>query len=134
MVEGRPPFDWLKIIERLDARIDVKIDFLVFGGLRSDILNRFMYKSVIFLSVIIFAVSCSSEQDEERLIDVTDAFLSEFKLMQGDKNAFTPDRYFSPGGLIGVVKKGELVYCRLLRFRVGPTGEARFVISIGINE
>ncbi|MDA0347990.1 MAG: serine hydrolase [Verrucomicrobia bacterium] len=69
-----------------------------------------MKRSVLLL--LLFAVSCSTQREEESFIAVTDEFLSELKLMQGDKNAFTPDTYYAPGGVIGIVANGELVVCR----------------------
>ena len=71
-----------------------------------------MHPSALYLSIMFLAVSCLAQQDEESLISVTDAFLSDMKLMQGDKSAFTPDTYYAPGGVIGIVVKGELVHCR----------------------
>ncbi len=70
------------------------------------------HRFVLLLGLVLFAVSCSAQRGEETFVAVTDGFLSNLKLMQGDKNAFTPDTYYAPGGVIAIVADGELVHCR----------------------
>ena len=70
-------------------------------------------KRLIILSALAFFASATSGQTtQEKLASATEAFLSELKLMQGDKNAFTPDTYYGPGGMICVVADGELALSR----------------------
>ena len=69
---------------------------------------------VIFI-IFNLAVSVSTsfgQSTQANLASATDEFLSELKLMQGDKTAFTPETYYAPGGMICVAARGELVVSR----------------------
>ena len=85
---------------------------------------RMQTLTFVLLSLLVTVVSCSAQSDEEALIAVTDEFLADLKLMQGDKTAFLPDTYFAPGGVVAIVAKGELVYCRPFGYRDAPDVEA----------
>jgi len=59
------------------------------------------------LAILFTTLSCPGQKATESYISTTETFLSELRLMQGDKNAFTPDTYYAPGGIICVVAEGE---------------------------
>lgn len=59
------------------------------------------------LVALVFFPSCQDRNSSEPWHSTTEAFLSELRLMQGDKESFTPDTYYAPGGIICVVAKGE---------------------------
>ena len=59
------------------------------------------------LPLIFAAALCVGQEARSPWIATTEKFLSELKLMQGDRNAFTPDTYFAPGGIICVVVAGK---------------------------
>ena len=59
------------------------------------------------LVALVFLPSCQDRKPSEPWLSTTEAFLSELGLMQGDKESFTPDTYYAPGGIICVVAEGE---------------------------
>ncbi len=63
---------------------------------------------ITFYSAILFtSLSCSGPEKKEPWLSTTETFLSELGLMQGDKESFTPDTYYAPGGIICVVAEGD---------------------------
>jgi len=65
-----------------------------------------------FLVPLIFSAAlCLGRDRANPWIATTEAFLSELKLMHGAKDAFNPDTYFAPGGIICVVVAGKTVHC-----------------------
>src|SRR5688572_23909772 len=61
----------------------------------------------LILALIFVAAPCLAQEGKSPWITTTEKFLSELKLMQGDRNAFTSDTYFAPGGIISVVVAGK---------------------------
>lgn len=69
------------------------------------------------LSLAILSLACAGEEASEPWQSTTESFLSELKLMQGPKDAFTPETYYGPGGIICVVANGEVQLCRPFGYR-----------------
>jgi CubicO group peptidase (beta-lactamase class C family) len=67
---------------------------------------------VLFISTIFSAEFSFGQKSKESWISTTENFLSDLKLMQGDKESFTPDTYFAPGGIICLVIEGDVKYYR----------------------
>ena len=65
----------------------------------------------LIIPLIISAALCPAQEGRSPWITTTEEFLSELKLMRGAMNAFTPDTYYAPGGIICVVVAGEPVHC-----------------------
>jgi CubicO group peptidase (beta-lactamase class C family) len=65
----------------------------------------------LIIPLIFSAALCLGREGKSPWITTTEEFLSELKLMQGAKDAFTPDTYFAPGGIICVVVAGNTVHC-----------------------
>ncbi len=63
---------------------------------------------ITFYSAILFTtLSCSGPEKKKPWHSTTETFLSKLGLMQGDRESFTPDTYYAPGGIICVVAEGE---------------------------
>lgn len=61
---------------------------------------------------LLFSALCLGREGRNPWSTTTEQFLSELKLMHGDRNAFTPDIFFAPGGIICVVVAGKTVHTR----------------------
>lgn len=77
-----------------------------------------LLRQIALLALAVSASTSLGQSAQANLASATEEFLSGLKLMQGDQNAFTPDTYYAPGGIISVVANGELVFSR-------PFGYAR---------
>lgn len=73
------------------------------------------YRTSLWLALILpllfSAIPGLGAETKSPWITTTEQFLSELKLMQGDRNAFNPDTYFAPGGIICIVVAGKPVHC-----------------------
>jgi CubicO group peptidase (beta-lactamase class C family) len=77
----------------------------------------------LILPLIFAAGLCLGQEHRNPWITTSEAFLSELKLMQGDRNAFNPDTYFAPGGIICVVVAGKPT--QFLPFGYGSANDAK---------
>ena len=62
---------------------------------------------LLILPLILAVARCLGQESKSPWAAATDEFTSQLKLMQGDRNAFNPDTYFAPGGIICVVVAGK---------------------------
>jgi CubicO group peptidase (beta-lactamase class C family) len=65
----------------------------------------------IIIALIFSAALGLGQESKSPWSTTTEEFLAELKLMQGAKDAFNPDTYFAPGGIICVVVAGKPVHC-----------------------
>ncbi len=75
-------------------------------------MNRTSSLFALTTSILLSAIACPGQKAKESYISAAETFLSELRLMQGDKNAFTPATYFAPGGIVCVVVEGETIHCQ----------------------
>lgn len=76
------------------------------------VMNRRSPWTSLLILILFSALSCPGQNSTGFWASTIEEFLSELRLMQGDKNAFTPDTYFAPGGIICVVVEGKTEHCQ----------------------
>ena len=71
--------------------------------------GKFLWRALL-VPLIFAAALCLGQDGKSAWVTTTENFVADLKLMQGDKNAFTPDTFFAPGGIICVVVAGKPVH------------------------